>query len=164
MEPIWIISHVVQWIALLSILLMLFKIMSLPQKNDNSIFNNEDSIGLPIGEVMPSYVNIAAHKPVVVLFILEGCLPCKKLLNEIMLNEDSIRNVVLILAKKHDSNENLYSKEFENLKVPFIISTEIVKKSKITVFPFGYALDSIGKIVAKKVVFNYQDLIHLKNA
>jgi methylamine dehydrogenase accessory protein MauD len=114
----------------------------------------------------PVQIGGLAARPTLVFFLSPTCPVCKKLLPVLKsLQRDEGQRLSVVLASDGEAAEHLkFVREQQLEAMPYVLSTELGMRYRVSRLPYGVLLDARGVVVAKGLVNNREQLDSLLNA
>ncbi|MBA4496469.1 redoxin domain-containing protein [Paenactinomyces guangxiensis] len=163
MSTPWIIAYIIQWIAILFIMLIVFKLMKLVgqyvmkiEELENSGFTSTSPfVGKPFPDIRQQAVNsdevvtvnAQIAEPVTLLVMDTACSACKLVMKAMqdkgIHNDQQPHRIIAVINRDTEETINTYSKKLSMMNIPLIISDDIVNlcKSKKTPIPNGFVIE-----------------------
>lgn len=182
MQPLELASHLLLWIAVISLgilVVALARQIGLIHDRFGSqgarIMNEGPSIGQPVKtfdttDVQGRRVTLGTDrgKRTLLLFISAGCSTCAHLMPSLKIlaqDEKDDLDVILVAFGITQKDGQKYSDE-HNLDgiIPLVVSNELALDNQISVVPYGLLVNRSGILGSKGLVNHYHDIESLLNA
>jgi methylamine dehydrogenase accessory protein MauD len=178
MESGWLISYVILWmitLLLVAVVLAHSRLLGLLHYRVGPTAARQLADGPVIGTQLQfiSGLNVNGEKwqmnfpsagELILIFVSPQCSTCNETLPHI---EDFSRSQnltqIILMSTINDIGMNRAYVRYRNLeKLNFIINEDLADKLNIEAIPYALYIDKQGKVVAKGVVNNYENLIGLR--
>jgi methylamine dehydrogenase accessory protein MauD len=180
MEGVWLVSYIILWVITLLLVVVVLahsRLLGLlhyrvgpaaarPLADGPTIGTQLQQIsGLSVnGE--PWTMNFPSKSDLVLVFVSPQCSTCNETLPHIedfSRNQDSTQ--IVLMSTIDDIGMNRAYVSYRNLeKLNFVINEKLSNDLNIEAVPYALYLNTEGKVIAKGVVNNYENLIGLKQS
>ncbi|WP_020063162.1 hypothetical protein [Bacillus sp. 123MFChir2] len=160
MSKLWITAYLIQWLILLALMIMVYRLIKIQSSIKNSLNNTDNNIqdfGPLLGSFLPDILDYTENTrfsgkyPDVVLFLAVGCPPCENLINSLYSQKSLFTNYnfITFLANQRMGETHKYINKLENLNLPTVSSEDFLQNNNIKLFPFYIILNESGMVVSK---------------
>lgn len=173
MSGVWIASYVALWIVVLTLVIMLLILYRQLGELFLATPEGRSRDGIPVGHRAPTFtledqsgnlVVLPSSKPVLLVFGLPTCGPCRTLMPDLVTfaTQNQERVAVYFVAGQDKEANQRFAQEYS---VPFPLLTQselhIAQRYKVRQSPFAFYIDESGIVRAKAIVNRLSQLQQL---
>ncbi|WP_409252098.1 hypothetical protein V1502_18695 [Bacillus sp. SCS-153A] len=189
MSTVMIIAYSVQWIVLVFLMVLLYRLLKLIgryiQLAESGMAGTQNQNPMDIGPKLYSNAPLIETKYIgsnemfsltkwdesksqkLLMFLAPGCSACEKLLEDFTTAEKFINTEIIGVistkgnSKNFDLSTHPYVNQLQEKNIPVISSKAIDKGYNINTFPHGILIDRNLKVIGKSVLFNEDSIYKL---